>query len=244
MGPSCNIGCGFLIRRTIRGRTTIDPRAIQPRLPPAYRKRFILSTRLHKLSKSRYLLPCPPNIPGQLCQIAPRPDSATNQRRSRQNNTVRNRQPHEPEIHIKRRTWMRWSASVAFECFSQRMCLTLTAVAAFIPLPCQQGLQISIQQKGYSMFVPFPPCLPSLRHSPCPSRRSSSCLWRLRPLPLVWIVKIVTEFGQWAPIGLTGFTLINATWAGHCYGKCGPDGQAVETTVDLCVYSFPSWPTK
>jgi hypothetical protein len=33
-------------------------------------------------------------------------------------------------------------------------------------------------------------------------------------------------YGQWAaPIGLTGFTLINATWAGHRYGKCGPDGQ-------------------
>jgi hypothetical protein len=137
MGPSCDIGCGFLIRWTKRARTTIDPRAIQPRLPPTYRKRFSLSTGFHKPSKSIYLSPCPPNIPGQLCQIAPRPDSATNQRGSRQNIIVRKRQPHEPEIQSKQRTWMRWSASVAFECFSQRICLTLTAVAAFSPLPCQ-----------------------------------------------------------------------------------------------------------
>jgi hypothetical protein len=163
MGPSCNIGCGFLNRWTRRGRTTIDPRAIQPRLPPAYRKRFSLSTRLHKLSKSRYPSPCPPNIPGQLCQIAPRPDSATNQRRSRQNITVRKRQPHKPELHVKQRTWMRWSASVAFECFSQRMCLTLTAVAAFIPLPYSAPgpgpLQISTEQneERFQYVRTFPP---------------------------------------------------------------------------------------
>lgn len=179
MGPSCNIGCGFLIRWTKRGRTTIDPRTIQPRLPPAYRKRFSLSTRLHKLSKSRYLSPCPPNTPVQLCQIAPRPDSATNQRRSRQNFIVR--QPHKPELHVKQRTWMRWSASVAFECFSQRMCLTLTAVAAFIPLPYPRPRTPPDQhrknrtKKDSSMSVPFPPCLPSLQLSLCPSRRSS-CL--------------------------------------------------------------------
>lgn len=176
MGPSCNIGCGFLIRWTKKkARTTIDPRVIQPRLPPAYRKRFSLSTRLYKLSESRYLSPCPPNIPGQLCQIAHRPDSATTDRG--RYIIVRKRQRHESEIHMDKRTWMRWSASMVFECFSQRMCLTFTAVAAFNPLPCQ-GPSRSAHRRiknGYSMYAPFPPCLPSLLLSLCPSRRSS-CL--------------------------------------------------------------------
>ena len=122
---------------------------------------------------------------------------------------------------------MRWSASRAFECFSQRICLTLTAVEAFNPLPCQdlsRSAYNKTEEFTGSMSIPFqafPPCLSSLRHSLCLSLHPScprhfSCLWRLRPSPLVQKESLGTVIVEWAvgtgqaPIGLTGFTVIRS----------------------------------
>src|SRR5258708_29632681 len=88
---------------------------------------------------------------------------------------------------------MRWSASRAFECFSQRICLTLTAVEAFNPLPCQdlsRSAYNKTEEFTGSMSIPFPPCLSSPRHSLCLSLHPScpphfSCLWMVPPSPLV-----------------------------------------------------------
>jgi hypothetical protein len=56
-----------------RERTTMDPRTIQPKLPPAASVRS-LSTRLfERFVKLINLSPCPPNILGQLYRIALRP---------------------------------------------------------------------------------------------------------------------------------------------------------------------------
>ena len=158
MGPWCDIGYGFLIRWKKCVRTTIDPRAIQPRLPPAYRKRSSLSTRLRKLSTQDTFRLVLRTFLGNFVKSLP---SLTAKQTTGEHGKYhcKERQPHEPEIHMGRRTWIRWSASMVFECFSQRMCLTLTAVAAFNPLPCRRPSRSAHNRikKGSSMSRTFPP---------------------------------------------------------------------------------------